>query len=421
MQQNGRALPRVVRDPGLAVREARRIFFERGDVPEGLLRDEVLASWRRCRASGLDPAGHPDLDGIRRDVLDTAFEREAVLLRAARPVVEAMAAQVEGEPNVVILTDAGGLILMVAGNAEFAAVARRREARVGTILSEKVRGTNAPGACLLGGEPLIVNGPEHYLARDAFFACSAAPIHGPDGGLVGSIDVTGDARAVQPFPVAFPRMAAELIEHQLFRQAYPLHTLLRFHSRPEYVGALGEGLAVLAIDGSLVAVNRAGLRLLGRHDVGLRVRAFDAVFDARYSEVCGLVRRAVQPVIRLHLRNGTRIYARLEGREMESVTVSCAAKDGPTPLPEAASLRQIEGDAVRRALDAERGNVSAAARRLGIARTTLYRKLKQRGAAAQQAGRAADPEQGAASESVAICDTANAAARLSCAGPVSRK
>jgi transcriptional regulator of acetoin/glycerol metabolism len=364
-----------MRDPGLAIREARRIFFERGDVPEGLLRDEVLASWQRCRASGLDPAGHPDQDGVRRDVLDTAFEREAALLRAARPVVEAMAAQVESEPNVVILTDAAGLILMVAGNAEFAAAARRREARVGTLLSERVRGTNAPGACLHEGEPLIVSGPEHYLARDACFACSAAPIHGPDGRVVGSIDVTGDARAVQPFPVAFPRMGAELVERQLFQEAFPLHMLLRFHVRPEYVGALGEGLAVLASDGRMLAVNRAGLRLLALAPAEARGRAFESVFDTRFAEVCGLIRRAVQPVLRLHLHTGERIYARIEGGD--------PAPMAPAGAPRAPSLKDIEAGAVRAALDAEGGNLSAAARRLGIARTTLYRKLKGAGAAAR--------------------------------------
>ncbi|HEU4647363.1 MAG TPA: helix-turn-helix domain-containing protein [Burkholderiales bacterium] len=353
------------------MREARRIFFERGEAPAGLLREQVLASWRRCRAIGLDPAGPPDLDGVRRDVLETALEREAVLLRAARPVVEAMAAQVEDDPNVVILTDAAGLILMVAGNADFAAVARRREARVGTVLSERVRGTNAPGACLHEAEPLIVSGAEHYLARDACFACSASPIHGPDGRVVGSIDVTGDAREVQPFPVAFPRMGADLIERQLFREAFPLHMLLRFHARPEYVGALGEGLAVLAGDGTMLAVNRAGLRLLALGPAEARGRAFETVFDARFGEVCSLIRRAVQPVLRLHLHTGERIYARLEGGDPAP-----AAPVEARTVPPAPSMKDIQAGAVRAALDAEGGNLSAAARRLGIARTTLYRKLK---------------------------------------------
>ena len=38
-------------------------------------------------------------------------------------------------------------------------------------------------------------------------------------------------------------------------------------------------------------------------------------------------------------------------------------------------LVDVERDAIRHALEEAGGNVSAAARRLGISRTTLYRKL----------------------------------------------
>ena len=45
------------------------------------------------------------------------------------------------------------------------------------------------------------------------------------------------------------------------------------------------------------------------------------------------------------------------------------------PAESADSLDQIERKAVRRALDAAGGNISAAARTLGVSRNTLYRIL----------------------------------------------
>lgn len=372
----GTVTPRIVRDLALAVSDARRMFFDRGVVPTGLVSDTVLASWQRCRASRLDPGERPDPDILRRDVLDTLLDQRRTLVCAAIPVVQAIAAQTDGDPNIVLLTDPAGYVLAVAGNREFAVQARRREVRVGILLSETVRGTNAPGACLHDGKPVIVHGGEHYLAMYAGFACSAAPIHGPQGDIVGAIDITGDARVLQPYPLAFPRMAAELIEQQLFRRTYPLHLLLRFHSRPEYIGALDEGLAVLAEDGSLVAVNRSGLRLLRLRDEQIRGCAFDAVFDARFREICELVRRAVQPVLRLHLQNGSCIYARVEGGDPTPVVAS-GARAPPREAAQPVSLQQIEADAIRRTIDEEDGNISAAAKRLGVARTTIYRKLKR--------------------------------------------
>jgi transcriptional regulator of acetoin/glycerol metabolism len=371
------AAPRIVRDPALAVREARRMFFERDLVPEGLVSDKVLASWRRCRAAGLDPGERPDPDTLPRDELDTLRERHAVLLRAATPVVQEVAAHVDGEPNLVLLTDAAGFILMVAGNREFAVRARRRDVRPGLLLRESARGTNAPGACLHDARPLVVHGAEHYLSMYSLFTCSAAPICGPQGEVIGAIDLTGDARALQPYPLAIPCMAATLIEQQLFRLSYPMHALLRFHSRPEYIGALGEGLAALGDDGSVIAMNRAGLRLLGLERGAVIGHAFDATFDARFPDLCGLLRRAVQPVIRLHLRSGRRIYARIEGGDSAAfVPREPSARAAPAG-DSAPALRQVEDDAVRRAVAAENGNLSAAARRLGIARTTLYRKLRR--------------------------------------------
>lgn len=107
-----------------------------------------------------------------------------------------------------------------------------------------------------------------------------------------------------------------------------------------------------------------------------------------FRRVTGTSMRAAteRPVIHLHLQNGTRIHARLEGGDA-ALSISLGTEGSGGPTREAALLRQIEGDSVRGALDAERGNVSAAARRLGIARTTLYRKLRQRRTAVQQSAK----------------------------------
>lgn len=366
----------VVRDPAVSVREARRVFFERDRVPSGLVSDTVLASWQRCRAAGLDPGERPEPDTLKRDDMDVLRERNMTLLRAATPVAQTVAAHVDGEPNLVLLTDAEGFILSVEGNREFAIGARRRGIRPGLLLKESARGTSAPGTCVHEPKPLVVHGDEHYLAMYSIFTCSAAPIFGPWGETAGVIDITGDARALRPYPIALPRLAASLIEQRLFRLSFPLHVVLHFHARPEYVGAVGEGLAALADDGSVLAMNKSGLRLLGLQQGNVRGRPFDAIFDARFAELCGLMRRAVQPLLRLHLQGGARIYARLEGGDLAGLGL-----EPGTCMPGAgdrvASLRQIEEDAVRSAVAAEKGNISAAARRLGVARTTLYRKLER--------------------------------------------
>jgi sigma-54 dependent transcriptional regulator, acetoin dehydrogenase operon transcriptional activator AcoR len=51
----------------------------------------------------------------------------------------------------------------------------------------------------------------------------------------------------------------------------------------------------------------------------------------------------------------------------------------PADSPAGRSLDDIEIDAIRRALDAAGGNISEAAKRLGISRNTIYRKLRWNG------------------------------------------
>lgn len=56
-----------------------------------------------------------------------------------------------------------------------------------------------------------------------------------------------------------------------------------------------------------------------------------------------------------------------------------AERSAPAATSGVATMRELEREAIERALAQARGNVSAAARRLGISRNTLYRRLRERG------------------------------------------
>jgi sigma-54 dependent transcriptional regulator, acetoin dehydrogenase operon transcriptional activator AcoR len=64
-----------------------------------------------------------------------------------------------------------------------------------------------------------------------------------------------------------------------------------------------------------------------------------------------------------------------------SAPVAAEARAELMPQSTARSLDDIEIDAIRRALDAADGNISEAAKRLGISRNTIYRKLRWNGSA----------------------------------------
>jgi transcriptional regulator of acetoin/glycerol metabolism len=65
--------------------------------------------------------------------------------------------------------------------------AERVALRPGATWSEQYRGTNAIGTALTDDRALVVHAQEHFLERNGFLTCAAAPIHAADGRLLGCL------------------------------------------------------------------------------------------------------------------------------------------------------------------------------------------------------------------------------------------
>jgi transcriptional regulator of acetoin/glycerol metabolism len=89
----------------------------------------------------------------------------------------------------VILADAQGLLLQALGDASFVDRAQRVALRPGASWHEQWRGTNAIGTALAEGSAVVVHVAEHYLERNGFLTCAAAPIADPGGQWVGALDI----------------------------------------------------------------------------------------------------------------------------------------------------------------------------------------------------------------------------------------
>ncbi|MCB1956204.1 MAG: sigma-54-dependent Fis family transcriptional regulator [Rhodocyclaceae bacterium] len=102
-------------------------------------------------------------------------------------------------------------------------------------------------------------------------------------------------------------------------------------------------------------------------------------------ETLDLLRRQAWPGNLRQMRNVLRVAIAMLSPDEHELRPSHLPEDGidqnashvPQPLPAGGDLRATERRLVRECLDRHDGNVSAAARELGITRTTLYRKLRQ--------------------------------------------
>lgn len=253
------------------LRTARRQWLEQGQVETGLIPEALRASWARCRAFGLEPLGRPQgAPHASAAQLARALEHRHSLVAHAKPVMAFLNEQVQGSDSLVLLADAQGLLLHATGDAHFADRAARVALRPGALWSEQWRGTNAIGTALAEGAPVVVHGGEHYLERNGFLTCAAAPIADPAGQLLGVLDISGDRRGYHHHTLGLARSGARMIEHQLFEARHGAGLRLRLHAQAEGLGTVTEGLLALSEDGWITGANTAALELLGlaRRDIG---------------------------------------------------------------------------------------------------------------------------------------------------------
>ncbi len=293
-------------------------------------RSPLAASWRRSMQHyGLDPASSRG----RTRLGDAALaDRRAGLepfLMVAAPKLDQLFGLVGSSGCGVLLTDASGLVID----------RRCADADAGTFAdwglcpgadwSEAAEGTNGIGTCLAETRRVTIHRGDHFFARNIGMSCMDAPIFGPDGGVLGALDVSS-ARADQT--EGFNRLigatvaqTARAIEADFFRASFPAARIVMGDSDD------GETSVLLAVDGDDLVI---GATRGARRAFGLEIRG------------------ALKP----------RPAADLFGLD-----------DGPS------GFEKAERAAVVRALARADGNVSEAARALGIGRATLYRRMKRLG------------------------------------------
>jgi transcriptional regulator of acetoin/glycerol metabolism len=228
----------------------------------------------------------------------------------------------------VLLADCEGIPLERRGNGADDRTFREWGLWPGAMWSEALEGTNGIGTCLVEQRALTIDRDQHFLTRNTLLSCTAVPIHDQEARLAGVLDVSSCRADRSDVPANLIALvagdAARRIEAELFRAAFAKARIVLTPS----IEAHGSGM--LAIDGDDLVI---GATRSARLALGLAVD------------------RPLRPVPASDLLCG---------------------KDGPKE-----HLGDVQRAVVQRALMRSRGNVSAAAKSLGVSRATLHRKLKR--------------------------------------------
>lgn len=298
---------------------------EQAIAGSGAAQSALVASWRRsAHLHRLDAATHTRPERLTHTEFRTARDRMGGLIRMAQPRLDQLIKTVGSMGCCVLLADRDGVPLERRGAAGDDADFAGWGLWTGTRWSEADQGTNGIGTCLAEERAVIIHRDQHFLARNTGLTCLTAPVYDASGGVAGALDVSsargGLNGGVTALIAEAVSGAARQIETDLFRAQYAQQRILVLPDAPP------GPVALLAVDHDdlVIGATRAARRSL------------------RLPEDL-----AAHPVVAGDL-------------------LDLSPRDG---LPDA------ERGAILRALARAGGNRSQAARKLGISRATLHRKL----------------------------------------------
>ncbi|WP_324010789.1 sigma-54-dependent Fis family transcriptional regulator [Aeromonas hydrophila] len=219
----------------------------------------IERSWQRCLHQGLSRRQSAELDLLPQGELSARQEQHRVLIASFQRFVLPLFGQLlAGRPCRLLLCDGEGAILAASGDDGFARYAERIFLRSGARWGEASKGTNAIGTALAEQSEVQVLGNQHFFAQHSFLSCSACPLLGPDGQVLGVLDISTDAAHHDGDMLGTVRLLAMTLENALLaRQPGWLVDL-----DPQ---SLWSARLLLGEEGELLGANRAGRLWLGQH------------------------------------------------------------------------------------------------------------------------------------------------------------
>jgi sigma-54 dependent transcriptional regulator, acetoin dehydrogenase operon transcriptional activator AcoR len=411
--------PAPVASPFFVTREARielarRRYFDDGVAPTGIVSEAVFQSWARCERLHSSPDEEVVFQPVTESRTHLSLQKNRQLLEAWLDELPGLASLLGQTACAAMLTDATGVLI----GATCAGRAHERvmplAARIGVDLSEEAVGTTAPGVVARTGQPVTVQGGEHFFDGIRTMHCAAAPVRDIRGGVAGVLDLSSEIVGFGFDAAAVVGVYAAAMENRLLVAQAREHLVVRLQVAECLLDSPFAGLIGIDTLGRLAWCNAAAARLLGLSPelVGAQKPEADAVLGSGVATLASLPGEGACAV---RLPNGLTVWARAcmqapDGRRglvpvpargavglalpaevspPRTVSSPHAAAAGeaaageptqPTLGEEAtaqspATLRDADRELIASVVEACGGNRSEAARRLGVSRGLIYRRL----------------------------------------------
>jgi len=300
-------------------------------------RHPLVASWQRSSVlHELNPSKQSAAERLTDRELKEAQDRLGLLVSTSGTSLDQLYMAVGDVGCSVLLANRNGVVIARRSAQQDEKTFEEWGLWTGSLWSEGSEGTNGVGTCIVEERPLTIHKDQHFHSKNTGMSCTAAPIFDHDGELMAVIDVSS-CRA--DLTAGFSRLismavidAACRIETDHFSAKFSHARILLANTdktqRSPQENKRGAALLALDKDDLVIGATRGARNIYGLRDADLKnPRPLDS----------------------------------LNGMDID----------------QAREYAMAESRVIQQAMARTGGNVSAAARAMGISRATLHRKLKK--------------------------------------------
>lgn len=274
--------------------EARKTFFQEGNLPTGLIDEAILSSWRRCINQHKSVTERVVYASLPHSSFKELLHINRKLIEAANVPLEQLHRTVSGAGYALLLTDHLGHALNTYQASSQSDRLIKQAFRPGVNLSEQYIGTSAMSCALTEGRPIAVSGPEHYFSVNQILNCAAAPIIAPDGQVIGSIDITREHTLALGSALSLVTQCARVIEGRLLTQLAP-YLMLQL-SWQQQGPTTCDMLIALGPEGEILGMTPKVREVVGL-SVGYGPTSFQELFGLRFGDLVDSARGQRPPLL----------------------------------------------------------------------------------------------------------------------------
>ncbi len=243
----------------------------------------ILRSWKRSKECGVDPFLKGVAITLKGPDLGALLKNNETLINLCMPFMEILYSHVKGSGFSVVLFDSNAYVLSMIGDEDILKDHHRGGYVVGSCWSEQSLGANACGTIIYEDKPIQICACEHFCRLAHGYSGSGAPIHDPEGNVIGGINMTGIYEKVTAHTLGAVVAAAQAIDNELRRQKAVEDLKAAYDLQEAVFESSQDAMIAIARDKTVSLVNKRAKRLLNLADEVIG-KKFEDIFPEKDNE-----------------------------------------------------------------------------------------------------------------------------------------